>query len=247
MVGKTSSTTQSITVCPETDAGYRVTTRQVVDDITERGSLDEEYAHVPVESRNCRRIIATPGPAALRRPDHAERRHASWRPACVRWLRRRDRRRRFGKHRRHAGAGRASWRKSHSVRTGSAIGPQKQFAVETGEARLGTVHRRRRAGQRGTAEEPSKPRLKDALFRAYRFARCNRFMGRYLRHGEGYPDWSLRLFDRRQARWSDDPVHEKVVTEGRIGELPATCCTTPRRSLDAYLDQAEPLHDAGRR
>ena len=42
---------------------------------------------------------------------------------------------------------------------------------------------------------------------AYRFARCNRFLGRYLRHGEGYPDWSLRLFDRRQARWSDDLVH----------------------------------------
>jgi hypothetical protein len=24
-------------------------------------------------------------------------------------------------------------------------------------------------------------------FVAYHFARCNRFMGRYLRHGEGYP------------------------------------------------------------
>jgi hypothetical protein len=24
-------------------------------------------------------------------------------------------------------------------------------------------------------------------------------MGRYLRHGEGYPDWSLRLFDRRRC------------------------------------------------
>ena len=45
----------------------------------------------------------------------------------------------------------------------------------------------------------------------YRMARCNRFLGKWLRHGEGYPDWSPRLFDRRSARWSDDPVHEKVL------------------------------------
>ena len=45
----------------------------------------------------------------------------------------------------------------------------------------------------------------------YRMARRNRFMGRWLRHGEGYPDWNLRLFDRKEARWSDDLVHEKVL------------------------------------
>jgi glycosyltransferase involved in cell wall biosynthesis len=55
--------------------------------------------------------------------------------------------------------------------------------------------------------------------RAFRFPRCNRFMGRYLRHGEGYPDWSLRLFDRRYAHWSDDAVHEKVLTAEPVGEL----------------------------
>ena len=54
---------------------------------------------------------------------------------------------------------------------------------------------------------------------AFRFARCNRFLGRYLRHGEGYPDWSLRLFDRRQARWSNDAVHEKVETPCSVGEF----------------------------
>jgi glycosyltransferase involved in cell wall biosynthesis len=45
----------------------------------------------------------------------------------------------------------------------------------------------------------------------YRMARRNRFLGKWLSHGEGYPDWSPRLFDRREARWSDDPVHEKVL------------------------------------
>jgi len=41
---------------------------------------------------------------------------------------------------------------------------------------------------------------------AFEIARRNRFLGRWLAHGEGYPDWIVRLFDRRHARWTDDPV-----------------------------------------
>ena len=71
---------------------------------------------------------------------------------------------------------------------------------------------------------------------AYRFARCNRFMGQYLRHGEGYPDWSLRFFDRRMARWSDDAVHEKVVvSSGEIGTLAGDLLHESAESLDNYL------------
>ena len=54
----------------------------------------------------------------------------------------------------------------------------------------------------------------------YRMPRRNRFLGRWLAHGEGYPDWSPRLFNRLNARWSDDLVHEKVlfaVTPGTLG------------------------------
>ena len=47
-------------------------------------------------------------------------------------------------------------------------------------------------------------------FAGYDLPRCNYFLGRYLRHGEGYPDYSRRLFNRLHARWSNDPVHEKV-------------------------------------
>ena len=37
----------------------------------------------------------------------------------------------------------------------------------------------------------------------YRMPRRNRFLGRWLSHGEGYPDWSPRLFNRQNARWSE--------------------------------------------
>ena len=74
-------------------------------------------------------------------------------------------------------------------------------------------------------------------FSAYRFARCNQFLGRYLKHGEGYPDWSLRLFDRRVARWSDDLVHEKVLCNTPVGTLCGDLLHDSAESLHSYLDK----------
>ena len=90
---------------------------------------------------------------------------------------------------------------------------------------------------------------------AYTMPRCNRFMGRWLRHGEGYPDWSLRLFDRRYARWSDDTVHEKVITDAPVASLAGDLLHDSAETLAAYLDkqnrytsmQAEVLFKAGKR
>ena len=90
------------------------------------------------------------------------------------------------------------------------FGRQKQFAVEQAAHDWVLCL---------DADERVSPELAASLVRAldapaapvYRMARCNRFLGRWLRHGEGYPDWSPRLFDRRHARWSDDEVHEKVL------------------------------------
>ena len=69
----------------------------------------------------------------------------------------------------------------------------------------------------------------------WRMARANRFMGRTLRHGEGYPDWSVRLFHRAHARWSDDPVHEKVLTGEAVGTLDGDLLHDSADSLEAYL------------
>ena len=72
---------------------------------------------------------------------------------------------------------------------------------------------------------------------AYRFPRCNRFLGRYLRHGEGYPDWSLRLFHRDHARWSEDAVHEKVLCEGPVADLTGDLLHDSAESLGSYLSK----------
>ena len=88
---------------------------------------------------------------------------------------------------------------------------------------------------------------------AYEMPRCNRFMGRYLRHGEGYPDWNLRLFDRRRARWSEDPVHENVLTDEKVGRLHGDLLHESAQTLHSYLEkqnryttlQAEALYRKG--
>ncbi|MBF0322859.1 MAG: glycosyltransferase family 2 protein, partial [Magnetococcales bacterium] len=73
------------------------------------------------------------------------------------------------------------------------------------------------------------------LHHAYRMARCNRFMGRWLRHGEGYPDPNLRLFHRDHAAWSQDPIHEHVVATGPVGWLAVDLLHESAPTLEAYL------------
>ena len=134
------------------------------------------------------------------------------------------------------------------------FGPQKRYAVEQAAHDWVLCV---------DADERVSPELRSAIERAlaapanaaYRFPRCNRFLGRYLRHGEGYPDWSLRLFDRRRARWSDDAVHEKVLTDAAVGTLTGDLLHDSAETLDAYLAKqnryttlaAQQAFDAGRR
>jgi glycosyltransferase involved in cell wall biosynthesis len=97
--------------------------------------------------------------------------------------------------------------------------------------------------------------LREPGHRAYAMARRNRFLGRWLAHGEGYPDWNLRLFDRRHARWSEDVVHEHVLPDGAVGRLDGDLLHASAESLDGYLTkqnryttlQAEAMYARGDR
>ncbi|MBE0625139.1 MAG: glycosyltransferase family 2 protein [Burkholderiales bacterium] len=133
------------------------------------------------------------------------------------------------------------------------FGPQKQFAVEAASHDWVLCLD---ADER--VSEPLRASILAALAApsagAYAMARCNRFMGRWLRHGEGYPDWSLRLFDRRHSRWSNDPVHEKVLSNAPPARIAGDLLHDSAETLAGYLDkqnrytsvQAEALFKAGK-
>ena len=42
------------------------------------------------------------------------------------------------------------------------------------------------------------------------------FLGRWITHGDWYPDWSPRLFRKDSANWSEDVVHERILFSGRL-------------------------------
>ena len=44
-------------------------------------------------------------------------------------------------------------------------------------------------------------------------------LGRWIRHGDFYPDWTLRVFRRSRARWAGSNPHPRVVVEGRVDRL----------------------------
>ena len=81
--------------------------------------------------------------------------------------------------------------------------------------------------------------LEHPEFSAYQFPRRNRFMGRWLRYGEGYPDWSLRLFDRNHAHWSEDEVHEKVVPDGDVGRISGDLMHESEETMQQYLEKQD--------
>ena len=77
--------------------------------------------------------------------------------------------------------------------------------------------------------------LASGRFRAWRVARRNRFLGRWLAHGEGYPDWTLRLFQRAHAGWSNDEVHESVLTTTEVGRLEGDLLHDSAEDVATYM------------
>jgi glycosyltransferase involved in cell wall biosynthesis len=91
----------------------------------------------------------------------------------------------------------------------------------------------------------------------YAIDRLSSFCGRWITHSGWYPDWIPRLFRRGSARFSDDLVHERLVTpagtsvarlEGKLMHYSYEDFETVLRKLDAYSTAgALQRHAAGKR
>jgi glycosyltransferase involved in cell wall biosynthesis len=90
---------------------------------------------------------------------------------------------------------------------------------------------------------------------AFRMPRSSAYLGRQMRHSGWWPDHVLRLFRRGRARFSDDPVHERLVPDGPVGTLTAPLEHASFTSVEEVLSKldrystlgAARMHAEGRR
>jgi len=73
----------------------------------------------------------------------------------------------------------------------------------------------------------------------YTMPRLARYMGRWILHSGWYPDRKLRLYDRRQAKWVGDFVHESVAVTGRVGHLQSNILHFTCESLAEHIKTME--------
>jgi glycosyltransferase involved in cell wall biosynthesis len=71
---------------------------------------------------------------------------------------------------------------------------------------------------------------------AYRMPRVTWHLGRWIRSTDWYPDYQLRLYDRRKARWTGRYVHESVAVDGSIGQLRSELQHFAYRDISDHLD-----------
>lgn len=89
----------------------------------------------------------------------------------------------------------------------------------------------------------------------YRFARRAFYLGRWILHSGWYPDYKLRLYDRRRGNWEGEFVHESVAVAGPVetmaGEILHYTCDSlqeHRERIEFYTDlAAQEMFAQGRR
>jgi glycosyltransferase involved in cell wall biosynthesis len=133
---------------------------------------------------------------------------------------------------------------------------QKQFAVDSaGNDWVLCLDADERVSERLKAEIEAlrSNGLEDAA--GWSIPRITDYFGRFLRHGNAYPDRLVRLFDRRHGGWTGYEIHENTRVNGRVGKLHGHLEHYSYRSLTDHLVRmqryadlmAEALYSRGKR
>jgi len=69
----------------------------------------------------------------------------------------------------------------------------------------------------------------------YRLPRVTFHLGRWIRTTDWYPDYQLRLYDRRRGRWTGKHVHESVRVDGPVEDLASELHHLAYRDLAHHL------------
>jgi glycosyltransferase involved in cell wall biosynthesis len=94
------------------------------------------------------------------------------------------------------------------------------------------------------ADEQVSPELREEIQQAmrgsrdgYEIPRLSYYCGRYMKHGGWWPDPVVRLVRRGRGRFTEDPVHERLVIDGPVGRLEAPLIHHSYDDFDQVLDK----------
>lgn len=85
------------------------------------------------------------------------------------------------------------------------------------------------------AEEIKDVTSKESNMDGYWIPRSNFFLGRFLKKGGQYPDYTLRLYRRGKGRLPAKDVHEQAVVSGDVGYLKNNLLHLRDKSFSEYL------------
>lgn len=74
----------------------------------------------------------------------------------------------------------------------------------------------------------------------YEFPRCTLYCGRWIRHGDWYPDRVRRLWKRECGRWAGIDPHPYLALDGRLGRLRSDLLHFSNESIDRTLAKIGP-------
>jgi len=80
-------------------------------------------------------------------------------------------------------------------------------------------------------------------FQGARFNRKVCFLGRWITHGDWYPDTKLRLVRREKARMGGNAAHDTVLVEGAIKHLPGDLLHDSYPTISSYIAKITPFAD----
>jgi glycosyltransferase involved in cell wall biosynthesis len=81
-------------------------------------------------------------------------------------------------------------------------------------------------------------------FAAFSFPRCTFYCGRWIRHGDWYPDRVIRLWRKGGARWEGIEPHAQLQVDGAIGRLHQDLHHFSNESIDRQIAKIAPYSDS---
>ncbi|OGW39867.1 MAG: glycosyl transferase [Nitrospirae bacterium RBG_13_39_12] len=79
----------------------------------------------------------------------------------------------------------------------------------------------------------------NGIYSGFYVPRKNFFLGKWIRHGGWWPDYTLRLFIKDKAFMEDRKVHEKVVVNGKVGHLKNPLEHYTYRNVSDYIKKMD--------